>query len=477
MLFQICNPFKLILRAVHREDWLRWTLCLGCIVLVVANSGCRKDSAQWKFAAANNEEANGNPEGAIELLQKALRLDPESDSIKLRLALLLAENDQGDLSQMLCKEVLENHPHSKKAWRMLSECFQCMGRFDESLDAYQKFVADKIDKSPNELNQLAYFRALAGVQLDKALRQINKGVEEFEKQFVPVSQQELDLFKSPPPSWGSYTTVVPIEINALVSAGLLSRYTEDGHKHVMGLLNNQIQDEQRAWLSANARFDRLYEWQESQSEDATDREVEEQNELVKKAAQVVEQVAPGNLPILLATRSLILESQGQTELADLDRLWLKQIGVKPTDIYNSLPTDLECMWALANSQAILDTRGYILTELPWQPAWTLPNGVVMRLEDRTSEITYGSYELALNDLDLAIAAAEVQLLALNSDAVNRIEYAIEDIRRYKVNGRKLILILRDHRRRTHLKAGQVEAAQRDQERIEELGLKAGGNLF
>ena len=78
---------------------------------------------------------------------------------------------------------------------------------------------------------------------------------------------------------------------------------------------------------------------------------------------------------------------------------------------------------------------------------------------------------------LAIAAAEVQLLALNSDAVNRIEYAIEDIRRYKVNGRKLILILRDHRRRTHLKAGQVEAAQRDQERIEELGLKAGGNLF
>ena len=471
----ICNSLKLILRAVHRADCVRWALCLCFIVLTVVSSGCRKDSAQWKLAAAINEENNGNSEGAIELLQKALRMDPDSTPIKLQLALLLAENDQGDLSQMLCKEVLEDDPQNESAWLVLSECLHRMGRFDESLAAYQKHVAHEIDKGPNELNQLAYFRALAGVQLDKALRQINEGIEKYENRFVPIGRQEFSLFAPRRPSWGAYTSV-PIEINVLVSAGLLSRYTDDGQKHVMGLLSDKIHQEQQAWLSANAQLDRLYQLKESQSEDATEQEVEKRNNLVKMSAEFVDRVALGNLPVLLATRSLMLDDQGQTELADLDRLWLKQIGEQPQNVYNSLPKDLECMWALYEVQAILDTRGFIQTQLPWQSTWTHPSGDVMQLEDQSRFfITYGSYELALQDLDLAIAAAEVRLLALNSDAVNRIEYSVDSIRIKKVSGVKLVAILREHRRQAHMKAGQIEAAQRDQERIEELGV--GDNLF
>ena len=470
----ICNSLKLILRAVHCADCVRWALCLCFIVLTVVSSGCRKDSAQWKLAAAINEESNGNSEGAIELLQKALRMDPDSTPIKLQLALLLAENDQGDLSQMLCKEVLEDDPQNESAWLVLSECLHRMGRFDESLAAYQKHVAHEIDKGPNELNQLAYFRALAGVQLDKALRQINEGIEKYENRFVPIGRQEFSLFAPRRPSWGAYTSV-PIEINVLVSAGLLSRYTDDGQKHVMGLLSDKIHQEQQAWLSANAQLDRLYQLKESQSEDATEQEVEKRNNLVKMSAEFVDRVALGNLPVLLATRSLMLDDQGQTELADLDRLWLKQIGEQPQNVYNSLPKDLECMWALYEVQAILDTRGFIQTQLPWQSTWTHPSGNVMQLEDQSRFITYGSYELALQDLDLAIAAAEVRLLALNSDAVNRIEYSVDSIRIKKVSGVKLVAILREHRRQAHMKAGQIEAAQRDQERIEELGV--GDNLF
>ena len=473
MLSLICNPFQLILRAVCRGGWVRCAICLGCLMLMVATSGCRKDSAQWKVAAAANEEASGNPEVAIELLQKALRMDPDSDDIKLSLALLLAENDQGDLSQMLCEEVLENDPQHETAWHVLSACCHRMGRFDESLAAYQKHVANEIDKGPNELNQLAYLRALAGVQLDKALRQINEGIEKYENQFVPVSQQKFRLFGPSLDSWGTYSRV-PIEINALVSAGLLSRYTDDGHKYVLGLLSDRIQIEQQDWLSANAQLDRLYELQENPSEGVTDQEMQGLNKLVKISAAHVDRVAPGNLPILLATRSLILDSLGQTDLADLDRLWLKRIGDKPQRAYNSLPTDGECMSALADVQAIMDTRGYVLTQLPWQPIWTEPDGTVIQLEDRYL-ITYGSYELALQDLDLAIAAAEVRLLALNSDAVNRVEYSIESIREKKSHGAKLVAILREHRRQAHLKAGQIEAAQHDQERIEELGV--GDNLF
>ena len=239
-------------------------------------------------------------------------------------------------------------------------------------------------------------------------------------------------------------------------------------------MSDKIHGEQQAWLSANAQLDRLYHLQETQSEDALDQEAEKLNELVKRSANHVDRTA-GNLPVLLATRSLIFDSQGQTKLADLDRLWLKRIGVQPQNVYASLPSDVECMLALGEVQAILDTRGFIQTQLPWQSTWTHPSGDVMQLEDQSRFITYGSYELALQDLDLAIAAAEVRLLALNSDAVNRIEYSVDSIRIKKVSGVKLVAILREHRRQAHMKAGQIEAAQQDQERIEELGV--GDNLF
>ena len=461
MASQICNPLKLIFRAVCRGNLVRYTLCLSCIVLLVANSGCRKDSAQWKFAAAINEDANGNSEGAIELLQKALRMDPDSASIKLRLARLLAANDQGDLSHMLCEEVLENDPQHETAWRTLSECLHHMGRFDESLAAYQKHVAKDIDKSPNQLNQLAYFRALAGIQLDKALRQSNEGFAKYEKRLSFRAAH----------SWGTYSSV-PFDVNALVSAGLMSRYTDQGHLYVMGPLSDKIHDQQQVWLSVKAGFDRLYD---QKDEGLTGQEAEEQRGLEKKAAGLVEGVA-GSLKLLLATRSLIFDDQGQSELADLDRLWIKQVGFQPSRVYDSLPSDIECMSALFEIPLMLDTRGFIQTQLPWQPVWTHPSGKVMRLENR-SRITYGSYDLALQDLDLAIIVAEIRLQALNSNAVNRIDYSIESIRDKKVSGAKLVAISRNHRRQAHLKAGQIEAAQQDQERIEELGWKADDNLF
>lgn len=465
MFSPICNLLKPIDWSLYRRSWVRMTLCLGCLILIASNIGCRKDCAQWNVAAAINEENKGNSEGAIELLQKALRMDPDSDDIKLDLALLLAKNDQGDLSQTLCDEVLESDPNSEDAWRVLSECLHLMGRFDDSLAAYQKHVADKIDKGPNELNQLAYFRALAGVQLDKALRQINEAIYKYEHQLEAETRH----------SWGSFS-YIPMEIKAVVSAGLLSRYTEEGHQHVMGLLNDKIQVEQELWLAANARFQRLYDQKENQGNSGNDQDAEEQQEHIEDASDQVERIA-GVLSVLLATRSLMFDDKGQTELADLDRLWIKQVGEQPQKVYGTLPSDRECLSALSEIQAIIDTRGYILTQLPWQPTWTHPSGVVMKIEDRTSLITYGSYERALKDLDLAVVAAEVRLLVLDSDAVNWIEYPPERIPADKANGAKLIAILRNHRRQAHLKANQVEAAQRDQERIEELDLKAGENLF
>ena len=443
---------------MFRLAWIRRSLGLCCLALVVASVGCRQDSAQWKVAAGNNAAAAGNSEEAIELFQEALRMDPDSDSIKLRLAYLLAANDQGDLGLTLCNEVLESDPRDKYALRVRSECLQYLGRFQEALVDYQKFAADKIDKGTRELNALAYYRALAGYELDKAYRQIDTAIGKYESRH-----------------WGGFSNV-PIEVSSVVSAALVSRHTDEGHHLVMDLLGDMIHLEQQRWLLGKTRLDSVIDAQEDSDDDINEVQVDRQQVELNQAAKQSESLA-GNLMILLAARSLILEDQGQFELADLDRLWLKRINYQPEELYNRLPGDNECLAALLESQNYLDTRGFVLTQLPWQPTWTHPSGKVTRMFDRKSLVSYGSYARALHDLDIAVTSAEMRLLALNSDVFNRMERPVDAIRHYKVSETKVLAVLLSHRREAHLKAGQSEAAERDLLRIQELGFEADSNLF
>ena len=135
------------------------------------------------------------------------------------------------------------------------------------------------------------------------------------------------------------------------------------------------------------------------------------------------------------------------------------------------------MLLLKDGPPFLDTRGFVLTQMPWQPTWTDPSGKVIRIQGNTSLASYGSYHLALEDLDLAIAASEIRLLVFDSDAVNRIERSVGSIRELKERETRIVAVLRNHRRQAHIRAKQFEAAKLDQLRIEELGLKADSNLF
>ena len=465
MFVSIFNPHsRRTARCIVGGLRLRRMVLLCCLTLIAISSGCNQDRAQWKVAAAINEEKNGNSEAAIELLQTALRMDPDSNSIKMRLASLLAQNDQGDLGLTLCDEILESDSRFKQVWRVRSDCLLHLGRFKEALADYQKHVAGNIDKDSMELNQLAYYRGLAGCELDKALRQANLGIRK-------VEQQQ---------HWGRFSNV-PIEVSSIVSAGLLSRHTTDGHLFVMDLLNDSIWEEQEIWLQLNARLEAVLarherEKEENLSEDADDLLASRQAGETKRATNNLKTVS-GNLTVLLGTRSLIFEDQGQSKLADLDRLWLKRIGFEPEEIYRALPNDSECLAALQTGEAILDTRGFILTQLPWLPSWTTPEGKVLRMKNDQALTSYGSYKAAMRDLDIAVAASEITLLAFNSGIVNRIEIPVQDVQVLKGMQDRMIAVLRNHRREAHLKANQLEAANQDLMRIKELGLEAGPCLF
>ena len=464
MLFLINNFFNMPANATKGLPVVLRLIPLCCLALTISSVGCNKDSAQWKVAAASIETKNANPDGAIELLQTALRMDPESNDIKIRLANLLADNDQGDLGLTLCDEILEDNPCDKHACETRARCLQSLGRFGEALADYQNCCADSIDKNCNELNGLAYYRALAGFELDKALRQINSGISRYEQN-------------------ATVTAGFPLQVRSIVTAGLVSRHTDDGHLLIIDLLDEFIFNEQQAWVEKNKKLKKLYDLheqanQENPSDETDDQRADRQKAEEREAVGKLK-LESANLALLLATRSLIFEDQGQTELADLDRLWIERIGFQQKNVYSNLPSDDECLTTLAAGQAMLDTRGFILTQMPWRPTWHDSNGITVRVAEQNNGITYGSYNSALRDLDIAVAASETRLLALSSDLVNRIDFRqkSEDMNAVKAMEARMVAVLRNHRRQAHLKAKQFEAAEQDLLRIKELGYEAGPSLF
>jgi tetratricopeptide (TPR) repeat protein len=429
------------------------------IVLVLAFVGCRQDSSQWKFAQGLNEYENGNLDQAIELLQDGLKLDPNATSIKLRLAKMLAENCQGDLGLTWCDEVLDQYPKNKMARVVRVECLQYLGRFEEAFREYQKAVAEKVDKPAEQLNNLAYFRALADRELDKAARQIDLAIEKHERNV----------------GWANMRGV-PIHVQAVVSIGILARHVE-GYEYVMEPLNDLIIQHEDLWLAYDAEINRLVKNQESarETEGVVAEQFQPEIDNVGNRMQNIE----GSLALLLATRCLIAEDLEDETLADRDRLWLKKIGYQPQEVFDRLPSKDECWNTVDISMMFLDTRGFVSTKLPWELIWSDPLGREIDLPRDSFQLAIkkSSYVDVLFDLDIAIAAAEVNRLAVNSQLSNRLELSLAAVRFQQQQAGKLIAVLRYHRLKAHEKAGQFDQAAADQQRIEELGFEADCSLF
>jgi tetratricopeptide (TPR) repeat protein len=429
------------------------------VFLFLLCGGCRQDAAQWKFAKGLNEYEAGNLDQAIELLQESLKLDPSESKVKLRLARLLAENCQGDLGLAWCDEVLDQSPSNAEARNVRVVCLQYLGRFDEAFREYQKVVAGKIDKPAEHLNNLAYFRALASRELDKAQRQISQAIEKYERN----------------KPWANLKGV-PIHVQGIVSAGLLTRQV-GGREHVVGPLNDLIIQHEDQWNAYDAKLDGLLRLQTAAEETAgvTVADFQSAVDVVSNRIKNIE----GSLALLLATRSLMSEDAGDTVLADRDRLWLKRIGHDPEDVFGRLPSDLECWGAVQVSTVYLDTRGFVLAKQPWATRWIDPLGQESSLPVGSASYLAkeSNYADALFDLDVAISAAEVNRLVVNSSLLNQMNLDLDAVGFHQQQAGKLIAVLRYHRLKAHEKAGQMDLAAADQRRIESLGFEADCSLF
>ena len=433
--------------------------------------GCT-ESAKWDFARAMNLADDGQLVEAIELMEKALEQSPNDCGIKLQLATLLAENGQGELGIGHCDECLESQPNHEKARQVRSACLQYLGRFDDSLAEYKECLSGTVSRSPFQKNNLAYFRALANKELDKAARDIQLAINSIEGE-----------------SWGC-RYLVPLQVRTAVSAGLISRHVGT-QEEVLCPLSFKI-EQYRKRLDKQSKLIRHQVALEMQIEFPFDARTEK--ELL--FARGNNEVQKNCLGLLCATRALVLEDLGRQCEADKDRKCVEELGFEFDALALELPSDESCLQELRNS-FFLDTRGFVSGLREWKGEKlavelfvssgnvpgddSIPEAALKSSNSNSPKanlnIPASSYEEALEDLDYAVLAATYSQLALDSPLYNRPDISARQIVISKRSAMRMTAVLLYHRMNVHLRGGNQQAAADDQRRIQELGFPPDSSLF
>ena len=434
-----------------RRPSRRWLFYLPLVALLAAWTAMFVgDTAQWKLASALNDLEAGEVDLAIDKLQQAIDGTSDNAMLKLQLARIYAENEQAKLGISLCDQVLKEDPKNVAALDTRSRCLQYLERFDEALHDYQKSVSDETKLSIVALNNIAYFRALADEDLVKAARQIDEAIGKI---------------RTTP--WGA-PYAVPLKIRSVVAIGLIARH---------------VKRETDALKQLDKHIDKLLdEWRRNQIavKQLTSAFADLEFPILKPAlnrinnVRSIQQVRRESLGLMLTVRALLHQDLASPRCVSKDLQLLKELSLDFDKIRKELPSDVEAVRVLETAMTFLDTRGFVSARMRWQKPevqrWAKYLGM-----NQTGVLS--SYEIALEDLDLAVESAELYHLAIRGPLYNRYELPPHYVKRLRHNSKRTIAVLRYHRMEAHLKQKNQAAASEDKARIKQLGLSPDARLF
>jgi len=421
------------------------------LLLPLIMYGCGPEWARWDAAQAVIAYDRGDIDQAIFQLSTAVERSPRDPSLKISLAEKLTESGRGSEAEELCDEILARFPDNDPALIAKAHSQQSQGNFRLALDTFNRRARQRnwtIGRRPDKLNERAYFRALAGVQLEDAKQDIDIAC-------ALISQS----------SFGNLPWSLGLFQRSLAASGIVAM--EIGMtQQAVPQLSEAIDSLRRLLHKSNIELNREIVRLSAGEYPPTQKNANSQNEF-RDVIRASEQT----LATLLTVRALVYQQLDLDDLRDQDRAEVRSMSLDCDEIAAALPEDSECIGNIQISSAFLDTRGYIIGLMP---AGT--NGGTIELSDRSIGIS-GDFEDALRDLDQSIFAFEVFEKSLTSNIHNHAEGYVQDpvTELQSIGKQKAVLLY--HRLVVRKKSGDKQGAEQDAEAIKALDCEPGPHLF
>ena len=462
----------------------RTLLVIGfCAVLLIPLMayGCGPEWARWDAAQAVMAYEQGDVEGAIEQLEAAVEKSPRDPILKLSLAEKLIQSNQPFQAERICDEILKRFPDNDPALVRKANSQQAQGNFKKAFETFQQRAKARswlVGNSFNRLNERAYYRALANVELENALDDIDASI-----QMVSRSR------------FGNLDHSVAVLSRSLVASALIGRrigMTEQVIQRLtpsidrlrIAVHENTIELNRQVILQSTKKFPPSIKASKSYNV---------RRDIIRSVEKT--------LALLLTTRALCYQDLGnRIALLNQDRAEVRSMALDADKILADLPEENECIRELLISYMLLDTRGLVLSLMSQQPKKSEPRSKADsksdskmgskadskmgseldsegNAEDESSkyEMTQ-SYSDALVDLNQAIFAYQVFAKSLDSDVHNHLESLVQP-HAMKLGVPKGKAVLLYHRMLLLEKMGDEDAAEQDSETIRQLGFSPGWHLF
>ena len=101
---------------------------------------CPKDFDAWYLSGAMAFQRGGHLEYAVELLQKARKLNPESVECRMFLGMALADLGRYAEAEPHLVRAIKKAPHRPEVWENLGRCQKAIGLPQEALESLEKFT-------------------------------------------------------------------------------------------------------------------------------------------------------------------------------------------------------------------------------------------------------------------------------------------------------------------------------------------------
>lgn len=194
------DPDKPRRRAEFARKSIRGILVLAFILLIgrlvydlplsdAVPNGIKAWLANRSLQAARDKHARGDVQGALADVDRAAKLFPDHPLVRnLRGHFRLEANDvQGSLDDF--NEVVRLVPNQAAGYLGRSVALQRMERYREAIDDLTKAIELSPGSDPMPRNNRAYARALAGIELDEAMLDVQQAIDAVETEIHEAAEQ------------------------------------------------------------------------------------------------------------------------------------------------------------------------------------------------------------------------------------------------------------------------------------------------